>query len=95
MKALAAVDPKLEGVLDYGWFAPLSKLLLWLLNLLFGLLHNYGLAILALTLLVRLIMVPFTLMVNESEKSMWKRKKSSSILNKNISMIQSTHEGES
>ncbi len=68
MQALGAVDPKLEGVLDYGWFAPLSKLLLWLLNLLFGVLHNYGLAILVLTLLVRLAMVPFTLHGERSRK---------------------------
>lgn len=68
MKALAAVDTRLEGVLDYGWFAPLSKLLLYLLNFFFGLLHNYGLAIIAVTLLVRLIMVPFTLHGEQSRK---------------------------
>lgn len=68
MKALAAVDTKLEGVLDYGWFAPLSKLLLYVLNFFFSLLHNYGLAIIAVTLLVRLIMVPFTLHGEQSRK---------------------------
>lgn len=68
MKSLAAVDTKLEGVLDYGWFAPLSKLLLYILNFFFSLLHNYGLAIIAVTLLVRLIMVPFTLSGESSRK---------------------------
>ena len=38
MTSLSKVDPRLEGVLDYGWFAPLSKLLLYLLNFFYGLL---------------------------------------------------------
>ena len=54
MTSLSKVDPRLEGVLDYGWFAPLSKLLLYLLNFFYGLLKSYGLAIIALTILVTL-----------------------------------------
>ena len=68
MTSLSKVDPRLEGVLDYGWFAPLSKLLLYLLNFFYGLLKSYGLAIIALTILVRLIMVPFTLKGEQSRK---------------------------
>ncbi len=68
MTALSRVDSRLEGVLDYGWFAPLSKLLLFLLNFFYSLLRNYGLAIIAVTLLVRLIMVPFTLSAERSQR---------------------------
>ena len=68
MTSLSKVDTRLEGVLDYGWFAPLSKLLLYLLNFFYGLLKSYGLAIIALTLLVRLIMVPFTLHGEQSRR---------------------------
>lgn len=68
MKLLSKIDPRLEGVLEYGWFAPLSKLLLALLNFFYGLLKSYGLAIIALTILVRLIMVPFTLKGDQSRR---------------------------
>ena len=68
MTSLSKVDPRLEGVLDYGWFAPLCKLLLYLLNFFYGLLKSYGLAIIALTILVRLIMVPFTLKGEQSRR---------------------------
>lgn len=68
MSALSKVDERLEGVLDYGWFAPLSKLLLYLLNFFYSLLHSYGLAIIAITILVRLVMVPFTLKGEQSRR---------------------------
>jgi len=57
---LGNADKRLEDVLDYGWLAPFSKLLLTLLQMLFTVLHNYGLAIIALTLLLKLAMLPFT-----------------------------------
>ncbi len=59
--ALAAVDPRLEGTLEYGIFAPLSKFLLALLTLLYSYVHNYGWAIIFLTILLKLILVPFSL----------------------------------
>lgn len=60
MKALSAVDKRLEGVLYHGWLAPLSKLLLYLLNFFYDIFKNYGIAIIALTFLLRLILAPFT-----------------------------------
>ena len=68
LKALNVVDPRLEGVLDYGIFGPLSKLLLFLLNFFFGLVGNYGVAIILVTLLVRLILLPFTLKGEQSQR---------------------------
>lgn len=61
LDSLSKVDPRLEGLLSYGWFAPLCKFLLWILIYLFGLFQNYGLAIIGLTILVRLVLIPFTL----------------------------------
>lgn len=62
--AMMAVDPRLDQVIDYGFFAtisrPVSKLLLAVLNFLYDHVHNYGIAIIILTLLMRLLMVPFT-----------------------------------
>jgi len=62
LSALALVDTRLEQTLDYsGLLAPLAKLLLAFLIFLFGYLHNYGLAIIVLTILIRLIMMPITI----------------------------------
>ena len=58
--ALAAVDKRLETIMDYGWLAPISKFLLYLLNLIYSYVGNYGWAIIILTVLMRLIMFPFT-----------------------------------
>ncbi len=68
LKELSKVDLRLEGLLSYGWFAPVSKLLLRLLNWLYSYLGNYGLAIIVLTILVRLILVPFTLNQTKQRK---------------------------
>lgn len=64
----------LEEIIDYGWF-PLgrtgNKLLALpffrLLKLFYGFLNNYGLAIILLTMLVRIVFIPLT---NKSQKSM-------------------------
>lgn len=66
-----AVDERLAKVVDYaGIFSPISRFMLWVLKWLFTYLHNYGLAILALTFLVRLALLPFTM---NSEDSLKKR----------------------
>lgn len=70
--AMIAVDPRLEQTIDYGLVAaisrPISKILLKILNAIYGYVHNYGWAIVILTLLMRLIMVPFTLKAQNSSK---------------------------
>lgn len=69
-QAMALVNGRLEETLDYsGLLAPLSKLLLRILKFLYSYVHNYGLAILLLTLLIKLIMLPFTI---KGEKSLKK-----------------------
>jgi YidC/Oxa1 family membrane protein insertase len=61
-QAMGPVDERLEQTLDYsGLLAPLSKLLLKLLNMINEYVKNYGLAIIILTVLMRLFMLPFTL----------------------------------
>ena len=58
--AMAAVDDRLLETFDYGWFASISRFLLKALNFLYDYLHNYGLAIIALTLLMNILMLPIT-----------------------------------
>lgn len=49
-----------DKLLSYGWFGFISKILLLILGGLFGLFKNYGMAIVALTVIVKLIMFPIT-----------------------------------
>lgn len=68
LDAIAAVDTRLEKTLDYsGLLSSLAKLMLYLLNWLYKFLHNYGLAIIALTLLIQLLLLPVSLR-NSEEK---------------------------
>jgi YidC/Oxa1 family membrane protein insertase len=51
---LAALAPGLELVKDYGWFTVLAKPLFWLLDKLYGVLGNWGWAIVALVVLLKI-----------------------------------------
>ncbi len=53
-KVLEALAPGLELVKDYGWLTILAKPLYWLLDKLYGLLHNWGWSIVALVVLLKL-----------------------------------------
>jgi YidC/Oxa1 family membrane protein insertase len=52
-KKLEALAPGLELVKDYGWFTILAKPLFWLLDQLYGLIGNWGWAIVALVFLLK------------------------------------------
>ena len=68
LNAIAAVDTRLEKTLDYsGIFAWLAKILLYLLNWLYSYVHNYGLAIILLTLLIQICLLPVSLRNNEEK----------------------------
>jgi len=70
-KAMAVVDPRLEKTLEYsGILAPIAKFLLFLLKFLHKYLRNYGLAIIILTLLIKLLLLPFSI---KGEKGMKQR----------------------
>jgi YidC/Oxa1 family membrane protein insertase len=68
-KPMQAVDPRLESTLDYaGWLAPISKLLLKLLTFFYEYVKNYGIAIILLTIFIKLLLLPFTLKGAQSMK---------------------------
>lgn len=68
LNALAAVDTRLEKTLDYsGMLSALAKLLLHILNWLYTYVHNYGLAIILLTLLIQICLLPLSLRNNEEK----------------------------
>ncbi len=58
-------------MIDWGWFAFLTRPMLWLLNFVKGLVGNFGIAILIVTVLVKLAVYP---LANKSYASMSKMK---------------------
>lgn len=59
----------LEHIVDFGFFSIIARPLFWFLKLLYSITHNYGIAIIILTILVR---IPFIPIVNRGQKSMQK-----------------------
>ncbi|MBW2360751.1 MAG: membrane protein insertase YidC [Deltaproteobacteria bacterium] len=59
---LAAVGPALVGSIDLGWswVKPLTRFFHWMLSALHVFIPNYGVAIIVLTILVRLVTAPLT-----------------------------------
>lgn len=60
----------LERTIDLGWFSFLALPLLWLLRFLYSLVGNYGVAIIALTLIVKAVMLPLSKASFASAKKM-------------------------
>ncbi|MFH1461323.1 MAG: membrane protein insertase YidC [bacterium] len=56
-----AIDNRLEGLLDFGWLSWLCKLLLKFLEYLYSLLGNFGLAIIVMTVLLKIPFMPMTI----------------------------------
>jgi len=68
LNALGAVDTRLEKTLDYsGMLSALAKLLLYILNWLYTFVHNYGVAIILLTLLIQICLLPVSLRNGEEK----------------------------
>ncbi len=59
-KVLAKTAPNLELTKDYGWVYIFSTPLFWLLVKIFDLVHNWGIAIILLTLVVKTVLYPLT-----------------------------------
>jgi YidC/Oxa1 family membrane protein insertase len=60
VEELEAIDPSLGAAVELGWFSALARPLLWLLKLIHGAVDDWGLAIIGLTLLVKLVLFPLT-----------------------------------
>ncbi len=62
-KVLDSASKKIAGInetMDYGWFWFLARPMLWALNALNSIVMNYGIAIIILTILLRLVIWPLT-----------------------------------
>lgn len=59
-ETLKAISPKLEAVVDYGWLEVIGDVLFDALKFLHGWLGNWGLAIIALTIIIKAIFFPLS-----------------------------------
>lgn len=57
---LSAIDPRLERVIEYGWFTFIAKPMFSFLSWIFGFVGNWGWAIVIMTLAIRLVLFPLT-----------------------------------
>jgi YidC/Oxa1 family membrane protein insertase len=69
---LKEVGYELEETINFGWFGPLAKPMLWLLNFFHGIFGNYGIAIILLTCAVKGAFWPVTHKGMKSMKNMQK-----------------------
>jgi YidC/Oxa1 family membrane protein insertase len=69
---LAALGAHLERSIDQGWawMSPLTQFFSWTLQLCYAVIPNYGVAIIVLTILVRLVTAPLTARQMRSMKKM-------------------------
>ncbi len=69
---LQALGVHLEASIEYGWFGVIARPLVWLLHFFYQYVHNYGVAIIILTILIKLAFYPLS---QKSFKSMSQMKK--------------------
>lgn len=66
---LSQVDPTLTHTIDYGWLAPVSIFLFWIMTAIFSVVGNWGWTIILITLLIKIV---FFALSDKSYKSMAK-----------------------
>jgi len=69
--ALAPLKRSIVDVMEFGFWGPVGKVLLWTMNAIASIWpHNYGLAIMLLTILIRIVFWPLTHKSTQSMKRM-------------------------
>jgi YidC/Oxa1 family membrane protein insertase len=59
---LASLNVKAEKIIDFGWFDVIAKPMVWLLDFFNRFTHNYGIDIILLTILIKIIFHPLSIM---------------------------------
>ncbi len=72
MEALKSVGHELERSINFGWFDVMAKPTLYLLNFFHGYVGNYGLAVILVTVLIKLLFWPVSQKGMKSMKAMQK-----------------------
>jgi len=70
LRQITAIKPEWAAVMYYGTFDFIAQLLLQLLDFLYGLMHNWGLVIVMVSILIYIILYPLTLKQMRSMKKM-------------------------
>jgi YidC/Oxa1 family membrane protein insertase len=72
LRTLKAAGHDLDKIVNFGWFDLLAKPMLYLLNFLNGFLHNYGLAIILVTIIIKALFWPIAHKGMKSMKTLQK-----------------------
>ena len=72
VSVLRAAGNQLERVVNFGWFDFMARPFLWVMNAMYKVIPNYGVAIILLTVLIKIVLWPLG---NKSYKSMSQMKK--------------------
>ena len=72
LSTLKASGHDLDKIVNFGWFDLLAKPMLYLLNFLYGFLHNYGLAIILVTIIIKALFWPIAHKGMKSMKTLQK-----------------------
>jgi YidC/Oxa1 family membrane protein insertase len=67
---LSSLTPPLDENIDFGWFGVLSRPMLWLLVQIYGFVNNYGLAIILITFVIKMLTYPLTQKSYQSQQQM-------------------------
>jgi YidC/Oxa1 family membrane protein insertase len=71
-KQLKAIGVEAEKLVDFGWFTVVAKPLLWLINVSHTVTNNFGIDIILISILIKLIFLPLTQISFKSMKEMQK-----------------------
>ncbi|MCK9295025.1 MAG: membrane protein insertase YidC [Desulfobulbaceae bacterium] len=72
LRTLKTAGHDLDKIVNFGWFDLLAKPMLYLLNFLYGFLHNYGLAIILVTVIIKALFWPIAHKGMKSMKTLQK-----------------------
>lgn len=67
---LKSIGVRLDEAIDYGWFTVIAVPILYLLKFFYGIINNYGIAIILLTIFVKLLLHPINVKSLKSMKAM-------------------------
>lgn len=79
-QAIKAVAPSLDKTLDYGFLSPLTKGVLHILKILNNYFGDYGIAIILVTILLKLLFLPLTFMGENKMKKVQEHQKQMSYI---------------
>jgi YidC/Oxa1 family membrane protein insertase len=72
LKMLQSIGYNLDKSVNFGWFDVIAKPTLWLLNMFYSFVHNYGVAIILVTVLFKAVFWPISQKGMKSMKNMQK-----------------------